>query len=62
MVRYWVVFYDIIRQVFLSLLPEYAEMILSYSVSDPITSHVYCSGYLLLCHYFDDSVCRCIVY
>ena len=42
MVTYWVVFCDIIHQVF-PFFPEYVEMILSYSVSDPIKSHVYCS-------------------
>ena len=44
MVLYWVVFCDIIREVFLYLLLEYAEMILSYSDSDPIKSHIYCYG------------------
>ena len=36
---------DIIRQVFLSLFPEYVEIVFSYSVSDPIKYHVYCSGF-----------------
>ena len=46
MVPYWVVFCDIIHQVFPSLFPEYAEMIFSYPVSDPIKPHVYSSGYV----------------
>ena len=29
---------------FLPLFPEYVEMVLSYSVSDPIKYHFYCSG------------------
>ena len=45
MATYWLVFCDITRQVFLSLFPEYVEMVLSYSISDPIKSHVYCSGF-----------------
>ena len=45
MVPYWVVSCDITHKVFLSLFPEYVEMILSYSVYDPIKSRVYCSGY-----------------
>ena len=45
MVPDWVVFCDIICQVFLFLFPEYVEMILLYSISDPIKFHVYCSGY-----------------
>ena len=42
MMPYWVVFCDIVCQVFLYLFPEYVEMVLSDSVSDPIKSHVYC--------------------
>ena len=38
-------FFDTIRQVFLSLFPEYVEMIFSYSISDPIKYHVYGFGY-----------------
>ena len=37
------VFCDIICQVFPSLLPEYVDIILSYSIPYPIKSHVYCS-------------------
>ena len=43
MVPYWVVFCDIVCQVFLSLSPEYVKMVLSDSVSDPIKYDVYCS-------------------
>ena len=45
MVPYWMVFCDMVCQVFLSLFPEYAEMVLSDSVSDPIKSNVYCKIY-----------------
>ena len=45
MVPYWVLFFDIICQVFLSHFPEYVEIILSYSVAYPIKYHVYCCGY-----------------
>ena len=45
MFSYWVFFCDIICQFFPSLLPEYVEMILSYSVLYPIKYHIYCSGY-----------------
>ena len=38
-------FCDIIHQVFPSLLPEYADMIFSYYVYDPIRYHVYYYGY-----------------
>ena len=46
MVPYWVVFCDIIRKIFLSLLPEYVEIIFLYSVFDPIKYHIYCYGTL----------------
>ena len=50
MVTDWVVFCDIICHVFLSLLPEYLEMVFSYYVSEPIKSHAYFSGsFLFLC-------------
>ena len=45
MVPYRVVFCDIVYKVFLSLFPEYLEMVLSYSVSDPIKSHSNCSRF-----------------
>ena len=45
MVTDWVVFCDIIHWVFLSLFPEYVEIVFWYSVSDPIKYHLYCSGY-----------------
>ena len=38
-------FCDIILQVFLSLFPEYVEMILLYYVVYPIKSYVYCYGF-----------------
>ena len=47
-VPYWVLSYHITPQVFLSLFPEYVEIILSYSVSDPIKYHVYCFGFFFL--------------
>ena len=59
-VPYWVVFCDIICHVFLSLVPEYVEFFLLYYVSDPITSHVYWSGYLFFCRSIDEAVWRCI--
>ena len=61
MVPYRVVFYDIVCQVFLSLFPEYAEMISPDSVSDPIKYHVYRSIYFMLWLYVEYSVCWCIV-
>ena len=57
MVPYWVVFCDIVCQVFLSLFPEYTEMVVSDSISDPIKSHVYCSIYFFVYY----TVCRSIV-
>ena len=61
MVPYRVVFCVVVCQVFLSLSPEYAGMVLSDSISDPIKYHVYCSRSFLLCHFVDYYVCRCIV-
>ena len=43
MVPYRVVLCDIVCQFFLSLFPEYVEMVFPDSVSDPIKFHVYCS-------------------
>ena len=59
MVPYWVVFCDITRQAFIFLFPEYMEIFFSDSISDPIKSHVYCSG-SFFCRSVDDSVCFCI--
>ena len=42
----WVFFCDITRKGFLSLFLEYVEIIFSYSVSDPIKYHEYCSEYV----------------
>ena len=47
MVPDWVVFCGIICQVFISLFPEYVEIVFSYSVSYPINSHV--GGLRLFC-------------
>ena len=61
MVPYLVVFCDIVFQVFISFLPEYVEMVLLDSVSDPIKSHVCFSRYFLLCYYVEYAIFRCIV-
>ena len=60
MVPYRVVICDIVCQVFLSLFPEYVEMVFPDSVSDLIKSHVYYLIYFLLCLSVDYAVCRCI--
>ena len=57
-VPYWVVFCDIIRQVFLYFSPEYVEMIL---IAYPIKYHVYCSGYFLLFCSIQDYIFHCML-
>ena len=47
MLLYWVVFCDIVCQVFLSLFLEYVEMVLSDYFFDPIKYHVYCTRYFI---------------
>ena len=47
-VSYRVVFCDIVRQVFLSIFPEYVEIVLLNSVFGPIKSRVDCLRYFLV--------------
>ena len=58
-VPYQEIFCDTVCRVFLSIFPEYLEMVFSDSVSNRIKYHVYCSRYFfLLCRSVDYAVCR----
>ena len=46
MVPNWVVFCEVVCDIFLTLLPEYAEVVLSDFITHPIKSHINCYGFV----------------